>query len=363
MTALLVFACVVLAAQSMVLAWNLLHWRGRAASPAIDPVRLAVLIPARNERGNLPELLAALAAQSVPAAQIIVCDDASEDGTDAWLQSHAGELGVEWFRAPERPPGWVGKCWACHLLGLRARAEWLLFLDADTRPGPGFLAQMGAWMAHTDAFMVTALPSFVAGGVGDGLLTAMIPFSVFTLLPLVRAERSRREAFAFANGQVIGFRREDYQSCRPHEQVRGAILEDVALARWVKRRGDKVLIVDATGNLQVGMYRGAAEAMRGFSRNAALICGGNTRALLVSLLMGVTYIIPWALALAGQPWGWLVAAWGSVLYGTCAARFGLAAAYGLLAPVAAALTILTLWRSVIWRWRRAIPWKGRTYPA
>mgnify|MGYP001025859640 CR=1 FL=1 len=361
MTPLLALASVVLLVQSLVLACNLLYWRRRRQAPALESVRLSVLIPARNERGNLPDLLAALAAQSLPPEEIIVCDDASEDGTKAWLESHASEFGAEWFRAPDKPEGWVGKCWACHQLGMQAKAEWLLFLDADTRPDPEFLAQTAAWMAQTEALMVTALPAFVAQNPGDGLLTAMVPFSVLTLLSLASAERSRWRVFAFANGQVIGIRREDYQRLRPHEQVRGAILEDVALARWVKRRGDKVLILDATGHLRVRMYQGAAEAMQGFSRNAALICGGSFGALVVSLLMAITYLLPWALAVAGQPLAWLAIAWGCLLYGTCAARFGLGAGYGLLTPVAAALTVVTLWRSVVWRLRGSIPWKGRAY--
>ena len=361
MNALLAMACVVLLVQSVVLIWNLLHWRRRGEASAPGAARLSVLIPARDERENLPDLLSALAVQTAPAAEILVCDDASQDGTDAWLEAHAGEFGAEWFRAPEKPEGWVGKCWACHQLGRRAKGEWLLFLDADTRPGPEFLAHMGAWMAEADALMVTALPALLAGNLGDGLLTAMVPFSVLTLLPLTRAERSRREAFAFANGQIIGFRREDYARHLPHEQVRGAVLEDVALARWVKRRGEKVLILDATRSLRVRMYHGAAQAMRGFSRNAALICGGSLGAVVVSLLMAVTYLVPWGLALSGQRWAWLVVAWGCLLYGACAARFGLGAGYGLLTPVAALLTVVTLWRSVVWRLRGAILWKGRTY--
>lgn len=358
---MLALACVVLLAQSLVLACNLVHWRGRADAPACEPVRLSVLIPARNERENLPSLLAALAAQTVHPDQILVCDDASEDGTDAWLEDHSSEFGAEWFRAPDKPDGWVGKCWACHQLGLRAMADWVLFLDADTRPGPEFLAQTAAWMAHTDALMLTALPAFTAHDPGDGVLTAMVPFSVFTLLPLAKAERSRRAAFAFANGQVIGFRREDYRCHRPHEQVRGEILEDVALARWVKGRGGKVLILDVTRHLRVHMYRGAAEAVQGFSRNAALICGGSVGALLVSLVIALTYLAPWAPALMGRPWAWPVVLWGGLLYGACTARFGLGAGYGLLTPLAAALTVVTLWRSVVWRLRGSILWKGRAY--
>lgn len=360
MTALLGLAGAVLLIQTVVLIANLIHWRRPA--PVSGPVpSLSVLVPARDERGNLPELLAALAQQDTPALEILVCDDGSNDGTDAWLEAHASEYGAQWFRAPEKPEGWVGKCWGCHQLGLRAKADWLLFLDADVRPGPDCLAQMASRMGQTEAVLVTALPAFVPTNPGDGMLTAMVPFSVFTLLPLAKAESAPREAFAFANGQVIGIRREDYQRCRPHEEVRSAILEDVALARWVKRLGAKTLILDGTRYLRVQMYRGAAEAVQGFSRNAALICGGNLGAIIVAALTTITYLLPWVAALTGKISAWLAVAWGASLYGACAARFGLGACYGLLTPLAAVMTVVTLLRSVIWRLRGDIAWKGRVY--
>ncbi len=34
------------------------------------------------------------------------------------------------------PPGWKGKCFACHQLAAVARGDILLFTDADTRHAP-----------------------------------------------------------------------------------------------------------------------------------------------------------------------------------------------------------------------------------
>ncbi|MCS7310669.1 MAG: hypothetical protein NZ741_10655, partial [Armatimonadetes bacterium] len=81
---------------------------------------------------------------------------------------------------------------------------------------------------------VTAIPTLQAQSLPVGLLKAMVPFSVFTLLPLRLAETHPHPAFAFANGQVIAFPRAFYQRVQPHERVRGAVLEDVQLARVVK---------------------------------------------------------------------------------------------------------------------------------
>lgn len=357
----MVVAAAVLLAQTAVLVANIAYWRRKRATHAARLPSVSVLIPARDEIANLPELLAALESQQHPPFEVLICDDGSTDGTDAWLAEHAHEYGATWFRGPAKPEGWVGKCWACHQLGLRARGDWLLFLDADVRPAPTFLAMIAQAMAGTEAILVTALPRFDPTTVGDGMLTAMVPFSVFTLLPLSRAERDRRPAFAFANGQVMGFRRDDYAAHRPHEQVREYILEDVAIARWAKRAGARVLILDATRTLSVRMYRGAGEAMRGFSRNASLICGGNVGSALVVALLATTYVLPWALAFGGWIQAWALAASGAFLYGYCAIRFGFGARYALLTPVAVLFVIATIARSAVWQARGAVRWKGRVY--
>jgi cellulose synthase/poly-beta-1,6-N-acetylglucosamine synthase-like glycosyltransferase len=57
----------VLLTQGVVLLINLAHRRRRTMPfEGASPPRLAVLIPVRNERHNLPRLLDALRAQSVP---------------------------------------------------------------------------------------------------------------------------------------------------------------------------------------------------------------------------------------------------------------------------------------------------------
>lgn len=361
MTALLAVAAVLLLVQTVVLVVNLSYWRRRRPEAPAHGLRVSVLIPARNERDNLPRILTALAAQQPVPWEVLVCDDASDDGTDDWLEANATQYGAKWFRAPDKPEGWVGKCWACHQLGLRATGDWVLFLDADVTPGPGFLAAVASLMAGTDAVLITALPRFASANPGDGMLTAMVPFSVLSLLPLARAETDRREAFAFANGQVMAFRADEYRQYRPHEQVRDTLLEDVALARWAKRLGRGVLIADATRTLSVQMYRGLAGALQGFSRMAVPICGGTGGAIVTIILLAVAYLAPWAGAAHGHWIGLILGVQGTALYGFCAARFGIGRWYALLTPLAMTLTIVALARSILWHRRGRIPWRGRMY--
>lgn len=357
----------VLTVQLGILLFNLVYWRGRrlrAGAPAHAPT-LSVLIPARNERENLPVLLASLAPQLGAGVECWVCDDGSEDGTTEWLAQHAASLGVRWFASEPRPEGWVGKNWACHQLAARAQGAWLLFLDADLRCGAGFLDALRAYLRTTDAQLVSAIPAFTPTSLPVALLKLMVPFSVFTLLPLPLAETHPNPAFAFANGQVIAFRQEDYTRWHPHQAVRGAVLEDVALAILVKRQRGIVRLLDARAWLRVSMYPTLSAAMEGFAKNAVAICRTLPLAVLVSAMLTLVYLCPLGAVLVqgayAQGAGAIAAA--VAVFGLSARVVGLPFAMGLGYVGSVLLGLLTLVRSMVWYRRGWVRWKGRVYQA
>ena len=123
------------------------------ATPPRPGERLFVLIPARNEAANIGDCLRGLLAAPVPACPLdltlLVLDDGSDDGTDSIVADIAAQDGrVTLLRGRPIEPGWAGKVWACRQLGeaaLERGADWLLFLDADTRSRPELLP---ASLAH-----------------------------------------------------------------------------------------------------------------------------------------------------------------------------------------------------------------------
>lgn len=136
--------------------WLWLHLRLALLPEACDGAaqRVSVLIPARNEAATLPRLLAALGRQSLPAAEVLVIDDHSRDGTGAIAMAAAAAAGLplRLIQAPPLPPGWCGKTWALHHGVATSSGDLLVFLDADTEPEPSLLAslvaqrqRLGAW--------------------------------------------------------------------------------------------------------------------------------------------------------------------------------------------------------------------------
>lgn len=111
---------------------------------------ILVIVPAKNEAAALPATLDALRVQDLPAGlwQARLVDDGSADGTGAALAAAAEEArarGLDW-QALATASGSGGKKRAI-AAGLAAGDRaWTVVLDADARPGPGWLSALLAAM-------------------------------------------------------------------------------------------------------------------------------------------------------------------------------------------------------------------------
>ena len=79
--------------------WRLPLCKGSPGEPAASP-GLSIIIPARNEEGNLPELLATIQAQGLRPREVIVVDDDSRDRT-ASVAADAGAHVIHRGSLPE----------------------------------------------------------------------------------------------------------------------------------------------------------------------------------------------------------------------------------------------------------------------
>jgi glycosyltransferase involved in cell wall biosynthesis len=104
-----------------------------AAAPSPDLV-VSVIVPVRNGRADLLDLLSALNAQTLPRScfEVVVGDDGSTDGSTIGLASENG-----WVRVASGPPlnSYAARNRAVRL----ARGRVLAFCDADCRPEPDWL--------------------------------------------------------------------------------------------------------------------------------------------------------------------------------------------------------------------------------
>ena len=78
---------------------------------------------------------------------------------------------------------------------------------------------------------------------------------------------------AAANGQFLLIRRDVYFKNGGHEAVKDAVLEDVEIARIVKRRRQGLRFRYAPEAVAARMYRSLGAMMEGWTKNLALLFG------------------------------------------------------------------------------------------
>ncbi len=171
-------------------------------------------------------------------------------------------------------------------------------------------------------------------------------------------------------------RRRAYDAIGGHAALRDSVIDDIRLAREVKRAGFPVAIVRAEDRVAVRMYRGFREVWDGFTKNIAYGFQG-TFGLLLAWMTAVTslaMIAPWAVLLA-PIFGASVAGIDLVLAAIAAggylvARLCLAIAIGaplwpsLTNPLMAAMWLAIITRSLFRRFvRRRLLWRGREFDA
>lgn len=347
-----------------------------ASAVVRDAPPVSILIPARNEERNIARCVQGAQAQRYPQIDILVLDDESTDATGPLLAAMARDGALTVLQGTALPDGWVGKCHACRQLADAAQGEWLLFLDADTAPGPDLAA---ALVAHAQAHQLDLLsvtPHLELESLGERLALPAFFALLAGLYPLERMEHPMaRPDEVFAGGWCVLVRRAAYEAVGGHAAVRGEVLEDVRLAQALRRAGYRIGGADGSAHLKLRMYRTAAEVAAGLGKNAAAgYQSGGVRSLIVmTRLIGEAFGPLWLVVAAlfargkGAPTAraaaWLglglsLVHWGSV-YRT---RYGLSRRYAPLWPlgVLAYLVIAANGMRNVWS-GRGVVWKGRRY--
>jgi hopene-associated glycosyltransferase HpnB len=322
---------------------------GPAPEPGAWPA-VAVLVPARNEAGTLPETLPALLAQDLLGEwSVVLVDDRSADGTAAVARElAAGDPRLRLVDGTPLPEGWVGKVWALEQ-GRRAACaspgaapELLLLTDADIRHAPGSLARLVAEAEASGLDLVSRMARLRCSSRAERLLIP--PFVLFFLLlyPLRRANRDGGRVAAAAGGCML-VRRSALEAAGGLEAIRGALIDDLALARAVKRSGGRVRLRRSEGIVtSVRAYDGVADVWRMVRRSAFtqlrrswLLLGATLVGLALLFVVPPAALVAGVVALArGDGGGWAPLGAGAV-------GWALAAIVAL--PAVRALDLRPLW--------------------
>ncbi|MFC4776402.1 glycosyltransferase [Paenibacillus sp. GCM10023252] len=267
-----------------------------ASSTADEPPFLSVLIPARDEEANIGECLRSIM-NSMPSSggiEIIVLDDGSSDRTAAIvLQLAANDPRVRLNTGREKPEGWMGKAYACHQLAQAARGQWLLYMDADARMSSDAIIHLEAAAMEQRQGLITGFPYQVTGSWLERLVVPMMGFTIACHLPIHLVRHSDDARFVAAHGAWIAVARHTYEAAGGHQANRADLVDDMALARAVKKAGHPVILADVKDQVSMRMYRNAREVWNGYKKNMYAGVGRSLPLLAaVLILYSLLYLLP-----------------------------------------------------------------------
>jgi glycosyltransferase involved in cell wall biosynthesis len=255
-----------------------------AATTANEPrLRLSVIVPARNEAAVLGECLRSLVAQSEAGFELgvewelIVVDDDSTDGSRDIAREVERKGGVV-ISAPaldqSERGGFTGKtnaCWAGAQCALsHGDGEWLLFTDADTVHEAGDLSRALHEAKKYGAALLSYSPRQIVVGFWQRAVMPLVFSELASVYPPKQVSDPASRVAA-ANGQFLLVEREAYFSVGGHRVVGQEILEDVAMARKIKRARHGIRFRYAPDALAARMYRTLPEMVEGWTKNLALL--------------------------------------------------------------------------------------------
>ncbi|WP_189764511.1 glycosyltransferase [Streptomyces xanthochromogenes] len=338
---------------------------------------VAVVVPARDEAHVLPLSLPSLLAQDYPGrARIFLVDDGSSDGTGDLARSLADEhrgLPLTVVTPGEPEPGWTGKLWALRQGMALARAdgpEYLLLTDADIAHRPDSLRELVAAARGGGFDLVSQMARLRVASGWERLIVPAFVYFFAQLYPFRWINARRPRATAAAGGCVL-LRTEAAERARIPQAVHQAVIDDVSVARAVRRSGGRVWLGLADRVDSVRPYPALADLWRMVSRSAYAQLRHNPL-VLFGTVGGLTlvYLAPPLTFAAGLVSGSSAAAWAGglawlVMAGTYLPmlryyRQPLALAPTL--PFTALLYLLMTVDSAVQHYRgRGAAWKGRTY--
>lgn len=351
---------------------------GRCPPPSRWPGAVAI-VPARNEAGTVAAALQSLLAQDYPGPfAIILVDDASTDATVEIARrlaaSGPAEGRLEVLSAPPLAPGWTGKLWALNHGVARASetaptASYLFLTDADTVHAPTILGALVAKAEAERRDLVSLMVRLSCERPWERLLIPAFVFFFQKLYPFGRVSDDGR-ATAAAAGACILVRRRALERAGGLARIRAALIDDLALARAIKRAGGGLWLGLADASLSLRPYHRLADLWNMIARTAYAQLRYSPLLLVgCALAMGVTYLAPPAVLLAltlheSAPAVAAALAWGlmAAAYAPTLAYYRQPRALALLLPLAAALFLaMTLDSARRYGRGEGGRWKARTH--
>jgi glycosyltransferase involved in cell wall biosynthesis len=348
------------------------------AAPPAGP-SLTVVVPALNEEAHIAACLESLLAQEYQSLRIIAVNDRSTDGTGAVMKTlaakHPDRLRV--LHVTKLPEGWLGKTHAMALAATESRAdsgagqgsEYLLFTDADVVFRPDALRRTMAFVVASSADHMVTAPTLVLKRWDESALLGLFQVCALWASRPWRVPDPKAKRDAVGVGAFNLLRRSAYEQVGGFEALRLEIVEDLGMARRIKRAGLAQRIAFGRDLVRVHWAAGALGIVEVLTKNMFSAFGFRIPLLLGACWWLIAFCVLPAVGLAAAFWlpglilpGLIAMVEVAVAYRTIGRHSGISAWFAVLSPFAALLLIYTLLRSMVTTLRRGgVSWRGTFY--
>lgn len=251
-----------------------------------------VVIPARDA-----DPVIGRAVRSFPGSLTIVVDDQSNDRTIA----HAQEAGAEVRPARPVERGWRRKANACWTGALYTDSAWILFAAPESWYEPRFLPSLLTHAAAQGLHAATVLPRVELLTWPEKMLGPLANGLTYATLSARQVSNPKRPE-AFANGECLLFRRSAYNFIGGHKAVANKEMEDLALARLIKRHRMNIAVLRCEAMAHVHRYPSFSQLWRGLEQTLLRCARSGVRSaiLLAFTLVAAALWLPVLVALLGH---------------------------------------------------------------
>ena len=291
------------------------YWRASQWLPPVisEPGRwpdVVAVVPARNEAEMLPVTLPALLGQEYPGAlTVIVVDDRSTDGT-AEVAAKLGGGRLTTIAGTAAPARWAGKVWAMAqglgAIGIPPAAGatpgpggYVLFTDADIAMAAGTLRDLVAAAEADDRDLVSQMALLRTATGWERVVVPAFVYFFAQLYPFRRVNMPGSRTAAAAGGCML-VRRGALEKSGGLAPISGALIDDVAMGRMIKRLRGRCWLGLSRQVVSVRPYPGLASLWQMVARSAYTQLNYSP-ALLAATIIGLLflYVLPPAGAVIG----------------------------------------------------------------
>ena len=263
---------------------------------------LTVVIPAYNEELNITKCLNALRSSRKPCNdfRIFVVDDLSTDKTFSEAENFKDKIfnnveELEIISAGPRPKdkNWVGKNWACSIGAEKTNSEWILFIDADVIIGENCIYNSLSKARKDNIDLLSLAPKVNCNSLAEWMVQPIMTSLLMIGFPITDTNNNKNNT-SFAAGPFMLFKRDSYELIGGHEGTCEEVVEDIALAKKIKKSNLKLNFLIAIKDISLNMYPDLSSLIEGWSKNWFLGLEKDfLKSLSASIFVILNFSFPW----------------------------------------------------------------------